>query len=146
MTVEITASGAMPDWDGAARNFPFIKRRLLARMGLRAARSLYVEYLQGLLKPPAESKGLPLYRRGSRGVSYSVSRKGDAVTITSFPMNIYRAGPGKRDALRTIGKGLFRSFRSSFNFLLFVHVDGGYRERIVLHAFYLVYLRYALAA
>ena len=37
------------------------------------------------------------------------------VTVGSFPMNVYRAGPGPVSAKRTIGKGIFRSFQSSFN-------------------------------
>ena len=112
----MSVSGDMPDFAASADNFPFVSWRLLANLGMQAARTLYSGHLEGLLHPRSFSlSGAPLSKRGRRMVSFSIDRKKNAVIVRSFPMNVYRAGPGPADAKRTIGKRIFRSFRSSFN-------------------------------
>jgi hypothetical protein len=113
---EMTVSGGLPDFAALADKIPFVCWRLLAGVGMRAARELYSGALDEYLKPRSfSSTGAPLYSGGRRGVSYSINKKGDAVIIRSRTMNIYRAGPGPRTGKRTIGKRVFRSFKSSFN-------------------------------
>ena len=112
----MSVSGDMPDFAASADNFPFVRWRLLAELGMRAARTLYSEHLKGLLHPRSFSlTGAPLSKKGRRMVSFSVDREKEAVIIRSFPMSVYRAGPGPVRAKRTIGKRIFRSFQSSFN-------------------------------
>ena len=108
----MTVSGDIPDFAAAADKFPFVRRRLLANLGMRAARELYSEHLEGFLHTRSfSSTGAPLSERGRRMVSFSVNKQADAVIIRSFPMNVYRSGPGPRTAKRTIGKKIFRSFK-----------------------------------
>lgn len=111
----VIVSDDMPNFADIAEEFPFVRWRLLAELGHRAARNLYSKHLKGYLKTRTfSSTGSPMYGY-RRGVSYSLRKEGKMVTIRSFPMNVYRSGPGSRTAKRTIGKGIFRSFESSFN-------------------------------
>jgi hypothetical protein len=110
----MTVSGGMPDFAAIAEKFQFLRWRLLANVGMRAARELYSGALDEYLQTRSfSSTGAPMYGAW-RGVSFSISKGGDAVIVRSFPMNVYRSGKGPREAKRTIGKAVFRSFKSSF--------------------------------
>jgi hypothetical protein len=111
----MTVSGDMPDFNAAAAAFPHLRWRILANVGVRAARELYSGALDEYLQPRSfSSTGAPMYG-ARRGVSFSISKTGDAVIVRSFPMNVYRSGKGPRTAKRTLGGKVFRSFKSSFN-------------------------------
>jgi hypothetical protein len=48
-------------------------------------------------------------------VSFSVNNLDNLVIIRSYPLNVYRTGPGPRTAKRTEGLKILRSFQKSFN-------------------------------
>jgi hypothetical protein len=108
-------SGDMP---GAviSGQFGFLAYRLLAQVGMQAARSLYHERLDMTLNPRSfSSTGAPLSKTGRRMVSFSVAKDRSGVIIRSYPLNVLRRGPGPRTAKRTYGKKILRSFAKSFD-------------------------------
>jgi hypothetical protein len=108
-------AGDMPDWAIIAKRF-FLAYRLLANVGMKAARSLYYEQLDMTLKPRSfSSTGAPVSARGRRMVSFSVDKRRESVIIRSYPLNVLRRGPGPRTAKRTLGKQILRSFAASFD-------------------------------
>jgi hypothetical protein len=109
-------AGDMPDWAVVAKQYRFFAYKLLANIGMKAARSLYYERLDMTLKPRSfSSTGAPLSTRWRRMVSFSVDKHLEGVIIRSYPLNVLRRGPGPRTAKRTLGGQILRSFKSSFD-------------------------------
>ncbi|MDR0374406.1 MAG: hypothetical protein LBH85_01600 [Treponema sp.] len=111
-----SVSGDTPDFAAISNRFGMAAYRLLAHVGMKAARSLYEDELINVLHPKSySSTGAPLSERGRRMVSYSVDGSRKSVIVRSFPMNVYRLGEGKRTEKRWIGEKVFRSFAKSFD-------------------------------
>jgi hypothetical protein len=101
-----------------AEKWPLVSRSVLFQIGLRAAKQLYRQELQGILRPRSFSgSGFPISPEGTRMVKFSVSRDNKSLVLRSFPMNVYRAKgeKGPRSAKRTAGKRIFRSFEGGFD-------------------------------
>jgi hypothetical protein len=111
-----SVEGNMPDWSVVSKRFGYFAYRLLANVGMKAARSLYRDWLEPIFNPRSfSSTGAPLSDRGRPMISYSVDKNRKSVIIRSFPLNVLRYGPGPRTAKRTLGGRIFRGFGNTFD-------------------------------
>jgi hypothetical protein len=109
-----TTSAAF-DFAEIAKQFPFVQRRALYEIGQIAGQDFYKNYGRGIFAAAStDSRGMPLSRRNSRMVSYSVDKNGNYVKVSSFPLNILRYG-GARTAKRTAGRKIMNDWSGGFN-------------------------------
>lgn len=112
----VMLQGSMVAWRQVTENMPIFRYRLLANVGMKAARQLYYERLDMTLHPRSfSSTGAPLSAKGRRMVSFAIDNKKGKVIIRSFPLNTLRQGSGPRATKRLVGQAIFRSFEKSFD-------------------------------
>ena len=66
--------------------FPALKLQLMTEIGYQGRRLLYENFEQGQV---IDLRAYPTDRDGKRTASYSVQKKGNAVKISSYPLNLY---------------------------------------------------------
>ena len=95
------------------RILPEVRARALGWVGARGTQLLYNSFLQGqaiFLRSKRD-------RKGRRTVSYSVGKRAETVSISSYPMNLFEYGRTLRSGRREGGKhvitGKFRALMNS---------------------------------
>jgi hypothetical protein len=95
------------------RILPEVRARALGWVGARGAELLYDSFLRGqaiFLRSKRD-------RKGRKTVGYSVGRRAETVSISSYPMNLFEYGRMLRSGQRESGKhvitGKFRALMNS---------------------------------
>ena len=97
-----------------ANQFPELRARLMGHVGKSGKDRLYRNFLKGqaidLRAYPEDSKGRPT-------VKYSVGKNANAVSISSYPMNLFERGrmlrSGRKEQGKKVIKGSFKQMMNS---------------------------------
>jgi hypothetical protein len=95
------------------RVLPEVRARALGWVGARGTELLYNNFLSGQAIKLKSTRD----KKGRRTVSYSVGRRAETVSISSYPMNLFEFGrllrSGRRESGKHVITGKFRALMSS---------------------------------
>ena len=97
-----------------ANQFPELRARIMGHVGKSGKDRLYKNFLKGqaidLRAYPEDSKGRPT-------VNYSIGKNANAVSISSYPMNLFERGrmlrSGRKEQGKKVIKGSFKQMMNS---------------------------------
>lgn len=117
MRFNFNIDGKIPNFSRMASRFPELSARILGYIGKSLALDLYENNLSGqngITYHPSRTdrSGLPLDKRGRRMSQYSISKRANRVTITSYPLNFFEAGRTLRSGRKEAGKYILKNFSS----------------------------------
>ena len=94
--------------------FPQVRAQLLGYVGNEGKRNLKTKLLSG---QSLNLKAYPEDKRGKRTVGYSINRRADVVSISSYPVNLFERGRrlrgGKKEPARNIIRGRLKGIMQS---------------------------------
>lgn len=94
--------------------FPQVRAQLLGYVGNEGKRNLKIKLLSG---QELNLRKYPEDKRGRRTVGYSINRRADMVSISSYPVNLFERGRrlrgGKKEPARNIIRGRLKGIMQS---------------------------------
>ena len=94
--------------------FPQVRAQLLGYVGSEGKRNLKTKLLSG---QSLNLRAYPEDKRGRRTVGYSINRRADMVSISSYPVNLFERGrrlrSGKKEPARNIIRGRLKGIMQS---------------------------------
>lgn len=100
-----------------ADQFPELRARIMGRVGAVGAGRLFKTYLRGQAVRYRQQKWYDEDNAGRRKVNYSIGRNANAVSISSYPMNLFERGrmlrSGRKEQGRKVIKGSFKQMMNS---------------------------------
>ena len=97
-----------------ANQFPQLRARLMGYVGKSGKDRLYNNFLKG---QAIDLRVYPEDSKGRRTVNYSVGRNANAVSISSYPMNLFERGrmlrSGRKEPGKKVIKGSFKQMMNS---------------------------------
>lgn len=94
--------------------FPQIRAQMLGYVGKEGKDNLKTKLLSG---QSLNLRAYPDDRRGRRTVGYSINRRADQVSISSYPVNLFERGrllrSGKKEPARNIIRGRLKGIMQS---------------------------------
>jgi len=94
--------------------FPQVRAQLLGYVGNEGKRNLKIKLLSG---QELNLRKYPEDKRGRRTVGYSINRRADMVSISSYPVNLFERGrrlrSGEKEPARNIIRGRLKGIMQS---------------------------------
>ncbi len=94
--------------------FPQVRAQLLGYVGSEGKRNLKTKLLSG---QSLNLRAYPEDKRGRRTVGYSINRRADMVSISSYPVNLFERGrrlrSGEKEPARNIIRGRLKGIMQS---------------------------------